>query len=132
MTLHPDQQIMSDNIPYTEQRPWGIYERFTLNESSTVKLIRVHPGQATSLQLHNNREENWRVISGNGTLTIGDAEMEAVPGKDYRVPPLTKHRIAAGTEELLLLEISKGEFDETDIIRLEDKYGRQDKSVLHE
>ena len=30
---------------YEEQRPWGRFRRFTLNQFSTVKLITLNPGQ---------------------------------------------------------------------------------------
>jgi hypothetical protein len=33
--------------------------------------------------------------------------------------------VQATTEQLLFLEIAFGEFDEKDIVRLEDKYGRK-------
>ena len=34
---------------YEEQRPWGRFRRFTLNQFSTVKLITVNPGQVFGL-----------------------------------------------------------------------------------
>ena len=46
-----------------EVRPWGNFERFTLNEQSTVKIITVNPGEAFSLQVHGHREEFWRGVS---------------------------------------------------------------------
>ena len=49
-----------------EQRPWGNFERFTLNEKTTVKIITVNAGEELSLQKHNNRTEFWKIISGSG------------------------------------------------------------------
>lgn len=111
-------------IVYRESRPWGEFEQFTKNALSTVKLIHVKPGEALSLQRHHSRDEFWRVISGNGTLTIGDLDIKAEPGTDHFVPRETNHRITGGSEPLLILEISTGEFDENDIERLEDRYSR--------
>jgi mannose-6-phosphate isomerase-like protein (cupin superfamily) len=45
----------------TEQRPWGIFERYSLNEPTTVKLIMVEANKRLSLQYHNNRDEFWAV-----------------------------------------------------------------------
>lgn len=42
-----------------EDKPWGAYDRYTLNEVSTVKIIRVAPGSRLSLQHHKEREELW-------------------------------------------------------------------------
>lgn len=107
-----------------EIRPWGNFERFTLNEQSTVKIITVNPGEEFSLQQHERRDEYWRILSGSGSVTVGDNKTEAKPGDDFFVARGIKHRAAAGPEALVFLEISLGDFDEHDIIRLEDRYGR--------
>ena len=106
-------------------RPWGQFERFTLNERSTVKIITVNAGEAFSLQTHKSRDEFWRVISGYGTVTVGDSQEEANPGDEFFIPRGTVHRAEGGEEGLVFLEIAFGEFDEGDIVRLDDKYGRQ-------
>ena len=107
-----------------EERPWGSFERFTHNELSTVKIIRVLPGQELSLQQHAKRSEFWRIISGDGIVTEGEAEHPAATGDEFQFPPMTPHRIKAGPEGVSFLEIALGEFDEHDEIRLEDDYGR--------
>ena len=45
-------------------------------------------------------------------------------GEKLFIPRQTVHRLSAGEGPVRLLEISFGEFDEEDIIRLEDLYGR--------
>jgi len=55
-----------------EERPWGRFERFTLNEPSTVKLVYVHGDKRLSLQYHNNRSEVWKVIKGPVKVQIGN------------------------------------------------------------
>ena len=105
-------------------RPWGEFERFTLNEKSTVKIITVKAGEAFSLQTHAHREEFWRVLNGSGTITVGEERREAKAGDDFYVKVGEKHRVEGGPEGVAFLEIALGEFDEGDIVRLEDKYGR--------
>lgn len=107
-----------------EVRPWGNFERFTLNESSTVKIITVSPNEQLSLQTHEHRDEHWRVLAGNGEVTVGEAKLPAQGGDQFYIPRGTKHRIAGGVEGLQILEIATGQFDEADITRLEDRYGR--------
>lgn len=89
-----------------------------------MKTITVSPGQALSLQFHHKREEFWKIISGGGKVVIGEDAFDAAPGKEFFVPKGVKHRIIAGEEAVVFLEISFGEFDEDDIVRLEDNYGR--------
>lgn len=106
------------------EKPWGAYERFTRNEASTVKLLTLNPGASISLQRHASRTEFWRVLSGAGTAVVGEAELEAAPGASFTVAVGEAHRLIAGGEGLTVLEISFGDFDENDIVRLEDAYGR--------
>ncbi len=107
-----------------ESRPWGAFERFTLNQPSTVKILIVKAGEAFSLQTHEHRDEFWRVISGSGTVFLNDDALPAEPGASFYCPRGTKHRAEAGTADLVFLEIAFGDFDETDITRLQDNYGR--------
>jgi len=107
-----------------ELRPWGGFERFTLNEATTVKIITVKEGEEFSLQIHSARDEFWRVIGGTGTVTLNDTESHAAAGDSFYCPRGTKHRAKGGVGGLQFLEIAFGDFDESDITRLEDKYGR--------
>jgi mannose-6-phosphate isomerase-like protein (cupin superfamily) len=116
---------MQSPKPYREKRPWGEFVRFTQNTPSTVKIITILPGEELSLQRHKMREEFWHVISGNGTGIVGDTTMPLRPGTECFVPKETNHRLEAGTELLTVLEISFGDFDENDIVHIEDKYGRR-------
>lgn len=111
--------------PYREERPWGEFVEFTKNTPTTVKIITVKPGEILSLQKHANRDEFWHIISGQGSVVIGEETISVFPGQDYFVVRGTKHRLAGGqSESLVILEISFGDFDENDIERLEDRYGR--------
>lgn len=108
---------------YIEQRPWGDFERFTLNEQSTVKIITVKANQSFSLQYHNNREEFWKILKGEGLVTVGDETRKTAENEEIFIPKNTNHRME-GITDISFLEIAFGEFDENDIVRLEDKYGR--------
>ncbi len=108
----------------SKAKPWGNSLTLTQNENSTVKLLTVKKGEALSLQYHQNREEFWKILKGNPELVIGEKTIEAHPDEEYSVLRTIKHRISAPTDDVLILEISKGTFDENDIVRLKDKYGR--------
>lgn len=110
---------------YHEDRPWGSFDQYTHNQKSTVKIITVKAGQSTSLQYHHHRAEYWVVVSGKGSLCIGDNVYESEIGNMYEVALGAKHRISGSSDtSLTIMEISLGDFDEGDIVRVEDKYGR--------
>src|SRR5512133_802676 len=107
-----------------EERPWGNFERFTLNEKTTVKIITVNAGEAISLQTHEHRDEFWRVIRGSGIVHINGKDTEVHEGDTVFGKRGDEHRITGGPDGAVFLEIAFGDFDEGDIKRLEDRYGR--------
>jgi mannose-6-phosphate isomerase-like protein (cupin superfamily) len=110
--------------PFVEERPWGKFRKFTENEVSTVKILSVKKGEAFSLQQHQHRNEFWRVLSGDPDITIGEETIKAKVADEFNIPPGIHHRISASRNDVEILEISRGKFDEEDIKRIEDKYGR--------
>lgn len=115
---------MNIHRPEKTDKPWGNYEQFTLNEASTVKIITINIGEKLSLQTHKNREEFWKIISGHPLITLNSKKTEANPGDTFTVEKGDQHRIEAPTDGVSFLEISFGNFDEEDIVRLDDAYGR--------
>lgn len=107
----------------TEQRPWGSFELFTVNENSTVKLLHVRKGKRLSLQYHSKRSELWKIVTGKVSVTINSTTAILSKGEGITIPIGTIHRIK-GIEDSTILEIAFGEFDENDIIRLHDDFGR--------
>jgi mannose-6-phosphate isomerase len=108
----------------TEKRPWGHFERFTLNEQSTVKLVYLDGGKRLSLQYHNNRAEFWKVIKGPVKVQLNDDIKVLKTGDSITIPKKAVHRLIGAGTDAIILEISYGEFDESDISRLEDDYKR--------
>jgi mannose-1-phosphate guanylyltransferase/mannose-1-phosphate guanylyltransferase/mannose-6-phosphate isomerase len=110
---------------YEEKRPWGSFRRFTLNEKSTVKIITVNKNEVLSLQSHSKRSEFWKVLKGEGVFEVDGLSYRVKEGDELEVPKGSKHRISSSSDTSMeVLEIAYGEFDEEDIIRYEDKYGR--------
>lgn len=109
---------------FQEERPWGNFRQFTHNTSSTVKIITVKANEILSLQSHQKRSEFWHVLTGTGFFQIEDKVYNVKEGDEYNILQGVKHRISAGPLGMEVLEIAIGDFDEEDIIRYEDKYGR--------
>ena len=108
----------------TVEKPWGRFEQFTHNELSTVKILSVNPNSSLSMQYHQKREEFWRVLSGHPIITIDKKVINASPDDEFMIRKGELHRIETKKDATAILEIAYGDFDENDIIRTEDKYGR--------
>jgi len=122
---------MIDHVPrtITVEKPWGKFEQYTHNLPSTVKVITVRPSEALSLQYHNGRDELWVALDPGAQVEVGDQSLNLEPEEMVFIPRRTPHRLSAiGEEPVRILEISLGEFDEYDIVRLEDVYGRVERA----
>lgn len=110
---------------FDEERPWGTFRQFCLNEGATVKIITVKPGRRLSLQHHTKRGELWQVLEGRVDVTVDDQTWLAVSGELIWVPAGALHRLSnGGVSTARVLEIAFGEFDECDIVRIEDDFNR--------
>ena len=115
--------MIKSNI-FQIERPWGNFRQFTKNKKSTVKIITVKSNEILSLQSHAHRSEFWHVITGSGTVEIGEIKKNTIVGDEHEIEIGEKHRLGAGPDGIQILEIAIGDFDEEDIVHYEDKYGR--------
>ena len=117
--------MQSPNL-YRDKRPWGEELWLTRGHKapSMVKVITVNPGESLSLQYHLHRDEFWLVLSGDGTAEIDRAPTALSIGTTCFIAREVRHRVSAGSTVLVFLELAFGDFDEADIVRLEDRYGR--------
>lgn len=116
--------MMEEFKPFTVERPWGHFRQFTDQTQNIVKIITVNAGEKLSLQSHSKRSEFWKVIAGNGVVEIDGDRNDVTLGDERIIGVGEKHRLEAGDSGIEVMEISAGEFDEDDITRYEDKYGR--------
>lgn len=110
--------------PWTEERPWGSFTVFALNEPASVKIITVAPGGRLSLQRHGHRAETWLVLDAGLEVLVDDRRWIAHPGELVQVPCGAVHRMTATAGTVRVLEVVLDHFDEDDIERLDDAYGR--------
>jgi mannose-6-phosphate isomerase len=111
-------------IKINTKKPWGGYETLTRNINSTVKILVVKPRQRFSLQKHKHRDEFWKIIDNPVKITVGKKTFKAKRGDEPYIKRGQLHRAQAYSKTVHILEISFGNFDEKDIIRIEDDYGR--------
>lgn len=105
-------------------RPWGNFVQYAYNEKCTVKIIEVNPGQRLSSQSHEKRDELWVILDRGLRVELDDRVIDTEPGDEIVIGKNTKHRLSSIGEKARLLEISFGDFDENDIKRFDDDYGR--------
>lgn len=91
-----------------------------------VKCIMVKPGGKLSLQSHRHRSEHWVVVGGMLEMTKGDEVKRLGENDTAYIPAGEKHRLAnPGKVPAFIIEVQTGtSFDEDDIVRYEDIYGR--------
>ena len=108
------------------KRPWGSYEVLTESDGYKVKRITVVPGGRLSLQSHQHRAENWVVVTGTATVTVGENVQKVAVNEHVYIPLQARHRLENYTDDLVvLIEVQSGLYlGEDDIIRYEDIYGR--------
>lgn len=109
---------------YSEKRPWGGFEQFTLNEKTTVKILTIKPKQKFSYQDHSKRREFWHFLDNPAKVTINKKIIKAKKGDEILLKRGDDHRIEALSKPVRVLEIAFGKFNEKDIRRFEDAYGR--------
>jgi mannose-1-phosphate guanylyltransferase/mannose-6-phosphate isomerase len=109
------------------KKPWGTFKRYTLNELVTVKILTVNSGQCLSKQSHRMRSELWVPLDEGAEMEIGDRKIYPKKEDEVWIPQGVAHRLSSKDNKVRVLEISFGNFDEEDVIRYEDKYGRVNK-----
>jgi mannose-6-phosphate isomerase-like protein (cupin superfamily) len=108
-------------------RPWGSFTVICTEDLYQIKQLLIKPGKRLSLQSHEFRGEHWYVISGHGIAQVEEEENKLMPGDSISILAGVKHRITnPSNENLIMIEIQTGSsFDEMDIVRYEDDFGRQ-------
>ena len=118
--------------PRRVEKPWGWELIWADAEAYVGKILFVRAGESLSLQFHREKDESWYVESGRAKLELGETgnavlKTEVVSaGACFRYRPGTVHRVTA-IEDTTIIEVSTPQLD--DVVRLEDKYGREGTST---
>lgn len=105
-------------------RPWGHFEILCTGKDYQLKRLYVKPYHQLSLQSHTKRDEVWTVVSGTGFCLIDDNVIQLSFGTRVTVKKNQKHRLGARDLPLVIIELQLGDYDEDDIVRYVDDYGR--------
>jgi predicted dehydrogenase/mannose-6-phosphate isomerase-like protein (cupin superfamily) len=117
------------------EKPWGHEEIFALVEGVYCgKLLYVRAGESLSLQYHHRKEETLSLLSGDVELDLGGTaenlhRVGLAVGESIHVPPGTVHRIRAVQDCVLIEASSAAPGWRSDVVRLDDRYGRDGTSA---
>ena len=110
------------------EKPWGWFDLLEESDTNTykVKTIYVNPNHQFSLQRHEQRQEFWVVVEGDGIVTTSTYKCNVKVGDYIHIRKNEIHRMSAGEFGIKFAEVQVGSVcDEDDIVRLEDDYGRE-------
>jgi cytidyltransferase-like protein len=111
-------------------RPWGEFYGWNEGVGWKLKTVHIKAGKRLSLQYHNRRSELWTLVEGDATATVvvggRGRKVPLVVGQMFAVPVRAVHRLESKRGGVIV-EIGLGDFDEDDIVRLEDDHGRTTK-----
>lgn len=122
--LKPYVENLNEGRPLFEEKRWGEYKVLEANEfNNGIKTLTKHlfikQGKSISMQLHNNRDEVWTIINGEGELTIDDETRKVTCGDVINIKKKQKHKIVA-LSDLEIIETQIGnELIEEDIERFD-------------
>jgi len=105
-------------------RPWGSQKQYAHNQEVTVTLILLSPGHRLSLQSHSRRAELWIVLDEGAVIQVGEEVLHPKPGDEIWIPAGTRHRLSNTGVQVRVLEVGFGDWQQVDITRFEDDYGR--------
>lgn len=155
MTLLPNTQELPFKNS-TENRPWGYYGLYADNEKCTTKILYINKNESLSMQYHFRRDQLYIVLDDGFLIDYSTKpvpqEIIEEPDelkrflslenflKDNLISVIAREGDMFGFRRFVVhratyrgnrtfgraLDIAMGENDEQDIIRIKDKYGRED------
>jgi mannose-1-phosphate guanylyltransferase / mannose-6-phosphate isomerase len=114
------------NLHRKVYRPWGSYETLDQGAGFKVQRLNIKPHASLSLQMHKHRAEHWVVLKGRAKVSCDGREYFLAENQSTFIQQGSRHRLEnPDAVELELVEVQTGDYlGEDDIVRFEDKYGR--------
>jgi mannose-1-phosphate guanylyltransferase/mannose-6-phosphate isomerase len=99
------------DYPTTIARPWGTSVLLDEGPSHKVRRVTVFPNKKQPLQIHQHRSEQWVVVSGVASVSIGGKEIFLRPRESTTIPAGVKHRLEnRGKIPLEVIEVQNGDY----------------------
>ncbi len=118
----------SDYSGLIVHKPWGFEYLFYVNDYVAVWCLHISEGCETSLHCHPNKKTGLIVLRGRGKLSFLNDTIDVLPQSRQILRPGLFHSTRAIGGKLIMLEVETPPVKE-DIVRFDDKYGREDKPI---
>lgn len=116
-----------DNRPMYEERIWGWsrvldYAKYHDKKEMVTKRIQILKDKNSSYHYHNERDEVWTIISGEGEIALDNEIRRVKAGDIINLPAGRKHGIR-GITDLEFIEVQTGyNISDVDFVRLAFKW----------
>ncbi len=104
-------------------RKWGTYETILAANDYRVRRINVYPGKVHHLHQHDRRSEQWTIVEGTATVTMGLETREYNVKESVYIPAGVSHSVENRTQEsVVIMEISLGQnVTDEDTVRIQNE-----------
>lgn len=89
------------------EKSWGSFKVLDVESESMVIKVTLKHGNRMNYHSHENRDEIWNVIKGQGKVIINDKERVVTTGDIVTIKAGCKHTVIADTE-LKMIEVQIG------------------------
>ncbi len=96
-----DQQIMF------AEKSWGSFRVLDVEEDSLTIKVTLNPGHQMNYHSHENRDEVWTIVTGEGRTIVDGMEQRVSPGDVITMEAGCRHTVIAETE-LQMIEVQLG------------------------
>ncbi|MGM0214832.1 sugar phosphate nucleotidyltransferase [Enterococcus sp. AZ109] len=90
------------------EKSWGTYKVIDMQSDSMTIKISMRCGESMSYHSHDNRDEVWTIISGEGMAIVEGIEYVLKKGNTLEIPRGMKHSLVANSPDLELIEVQLG------------------------
>lgn len=113
-------------------KPWGHEYRIFCNQMYDAWKLKILPKQETSMHCHPRKDTVLLCLEGSGIMSFLDKPQTTLfPGKYVYLPKGIYHSTTSLDENLHLIELENPR-NKLDLLRLKDKYGRENMSYEKE
>ena len=115
----------ADHVQHIVKKPWG-YEYLAYQTNAlALWVLHLNHGEATSMHCHPNKQTGFVLLSGKVELSfLADSKTMEAPEKQMIRRGLFHSTTAISEEGAVVLELETPN-DKLDLVRLEDRYGRE-------
>jgi mannose-6-phosphate isomerase-like protein (cupin superfamily) len=96
-------QVLSNNrLELNNKHSVGLIPR-SINTNLELNLVRRASGLSNQMEVHNDKEQTFFILEGDGTVTVGSESVHVKAGNVIAIPRNVYHKAEAGKEDLYYL-----------------------------